>query len=133
MFKIKEIKLVLIELPFSKKKYPWALMTLHDVRAFAQFTIEGPFWSWFYGSWIYNYLCNQCLSPLMLWVRIPIRWDVLDTTLCNKVCQWLAAGEWFSPATPVSSTVKIARHEITEILLKVALKTLTLTLNLQSC
>jgi len=27
--------------------------------------------SWSYGSWIYNYLCNQCLSPLMLWVRTP--------------------------------------------------------------
>jgi len=24
----------------------------------------GPSWSWSYGSWIYNYLCNQCLSPL---------------------------------------------------------------------
>ena len=24
-----------------------------------------------YGSWIYNYLCNQCLSPLKLWVRTP--------------------------------------------------------------
>jgi hypothetical protein len=22
----------------------------------------GPSWSWSYGSWIYNYLCNQCLS-----------------------------------------------------------------------
>jgi hypothetical protein len=22
--------------------------------------IEGPSWSWLYGSWIYNYLCNQC-------------------------------------------------------------------------
>jgi len=27
--------------------------------------------SWSYGSWIYNYLCNQCLSPLTLWVRTP--------------------------------------------------------------
>ena len=27
---------------------------------------------WSYGSWIYNYLCNQCLSPLMLWVPIPL-------------------------------------------------------------
>jgi hypothetical protein len=26
---------------------------------------------WSYGSWIYNYLCNQCLSTLTLWVRIP--------------------------------------------------------------
>ena len=25
-------------------------------------------WSWLYGSWIYNYPCNQCLSPLRLWV-----------------------------------------------------------------
>ena len=24
---------------------------------------------WSYGSWIYNYLCIQCLSPLTLWVR----------------------------------------------------------------
>ena len=28
-------------------------------------------------------------------------WGVLDTSLCDKVCQWLAAGRWFSP---VSST-----------------------------
>ena len=26
-----------------------------------------------YGSWIYNYLCNQCLLQLMLWVRLPLR------------------------------------------------------------
>jgi len=23
-----------------------------------------PWWSWSYGRWIYNYLCNQFLSPL---------------------------------------------------------------------
>ena len=40
--------------------------------------------SWSYCSWIYNYLCNQYISPLKLWVRIPI--GVLDTTLCDKVC-----------------------------------------------
>jgi hypothetical protein len=27
--------------------------------------------SWSYDSWIYNYLCNQCLLPLTLWVRTP--------------------------------------------------------------
>ena len=73
------------------------------------------------GSWIYNYLCNQCLSPLMLWVRISIR--ARCTTLCDKVCQWLAAGRWISPGTPVSSTNKADRHDIIEILLKVALST----------
>jgi len=25
-------------------------------------------WLWSYGSWIYNYLCNQCQSPLKLWI-----------------------------------------------------------------
>ena len=46
---------------------------------------------------------------------------VLDTTLCDKVCQRLATGRWFSPGTPVFSTNKTYRHFITEILLKVAL------------
>ena len=54
-------------------------------------------------------------------------WDVLDTTLCDKVCQWLAAGRWFSLGTSVSSTNKTDCHHITEILLKVAFNTITLT------
>ena len=33
----------------------------------------------------------------------------------------LADGRWFSPDTPVSSTTKTGRHDIAEILLKVAL------------
>ena len=33
---------------------------------------KGPSWSWLYGSWIYIYLCNQCLSPLILWVRTSL-------------------------------------------------------------
>ena len=48
------------------------------------------------------------------------------TTLCGKVCLLLAAGWWFSPGTPVSFTNKTERHEITEILLNVALNTNTL-------
>jgi len=27
---------------------------------------KGPSWSWSHDSWIYNYLCSQCLSPLNL-------------------------------------------------------------------
>jgi hypothetical protein len=84
--------------------------------------IRGPSWSWSYASWIYNYLCNQCLSPLSYEFE-PRSWGgVLDTTLCDKVCQWLAIGGEISPATPVSSTNKTDRHDIAEILLKVALK-----------
>jgi hypothetical protein len=50
-----------------------------------------------------------------------------DTTLCDKVCQLLAAGRWFSQRTSVSFTYKTYHHDITEILLKVALNTITLT------
>jgi hypothetical protein len=35
----------------------------------------------------------------------------------------LAHGRWFSPGTLASSTTKIGRHDIAEILLKVALNT----------
>ena len=52
------------------------------------------------------------------------RRGVLDTTLCDNVCQWLAAGRWFSPGTLVSFTNKTDHHDITEILLKVAVNTI---------
>ena len=42
----------------------------------------------------------------------------------DKVYQLLAHGRWFSPGTPASSTTKIGRHDIVEILLKVALNTI---------
>ena len=54
----------------------------------------------------------------------PTRRSVLDTILCDKVCQWLATGSWFSQGTPVSSTNETDSHDITEILLKVALSTI---------
>jgi hypothetical protein len=88
-----------------------------------------PSKSWSYGSWIYNYLCNQCLSPLTLWVQIQLRRGVLDTTLWDKVCQWLTVSRLFSPYTPVSSTNKTQRHDITDILLKVELNTINLNPN----
>ena len=47
---------------------------------------------------------------------------VLDTILCDKV--YLRQVTWFSTGT---STNKTDRHDIIEILLKVALSTITLT------
>ena len=44
------------------------------------------------------------------------------TDVSDKVYQLLAYGRWFSPGTPASSTTKTGRHDIAEILLKVALK-----------
>ena len=51
-----------------------------------------------------------------------------NTTLCDKVCQWLATGQWFSPGTPVSFTNKTDHQDIAEILLIVVLNTITPTL-----
>jgi hypothetical protein len=53
--------------------------------------------------------------------------DLHDIIVCDNVanvCQWFAVGRWFSPGTPVSSTNKTGRHDITLILWKVALRTI---------
>ena len=102
---------------------------LHSFEQASWYTylLNVPSWSWSYCNWNNNYLHNQCLSLLTLWFRTSFMAGVLDTSLCDKVCQWLTAGQWFSPGTPVSSTNKTDRHDITEVLLKVALSTITLT------
>ena len=46
------------------------------------------------------------------------------TAASDKVYQLLAHGRWFSPGTTASSTTKTGRHDIAEILLKVALNTI---------
>jgi hypothetical protein len=66
-------------------------------------------WSWTCGSWIYIYLCNQCLPTLKLWVRI------LFMARCTRYnIMWSSLS--------VFSSNKTDLHDITEILLKVALK-----------
>jgi hypothetical protein len=47
----------------------------------------------------------------------------------DKVYQLLAHGRWFFPGTPASSATKTGRHDITEILLKVALSTTNQSIN----
>jgi hypothetical protein len=36
---------------------------------------------------------------------------VLNTTLCDKICQSFATGQWFSQGTPVSFTNKTERYD----------------------
>ena len=38
---------------------------------------RGSSWSWPYGSWIYNYICNQYILPLTLWFRIPLSHNIM--------------------------------------------------------
>jgi hypothetical protein len=51
----------------------------------------------------------------------------------DKVYQLLAHGRRFSPGTPASSTTKTGRHDIAEILLKVALNTKNQSWTLEWC
>jgi hypothetical protein len=57
------------------------------------------------------HLCNQCPSPLMLCIRIPFRQGVLDTTLCDKVCQWLVQDGGFLRFPP---PIKLTTRNIVE-------------------
>jgi hypothetical protein len=47
----------------------------------------------------------------------------ISSLLTKHYTAILAHGRWFSPGTPASSTIKTGRHDIAEILLKVALNT----------
>ena len=47
----------------------------------------------------------------------------------DKVYQLLVHGQWFSPGTPASSTTKTYRHDLAEVLLKVALNTINQSMN----
>jgi hypothetical protein len=80
---------------------------------------EGPSCPWSYDSWFtttytisaYHHLCCEFESR----------------SLCDKVCQWLVTGRWFSLGPPVSSTNKTDLHDIADILLKGALDTIKQT------
>ena len=65
---------------------------------------------------LYIYFCYLDERP----PHIP---NLNQTTLYDKVCQWLATGQWVSPGPPVSSTNKTDCHDIAKILLKEALNT----------
>ena len=45
--------------------------------------------------------CNQCLSPLTLWVWNPFRHGVLNTSFCDNVCRWLQ----FPPPIKLTATI----------------------------
>ena len=60
-------------------------------------------------AWVHARLCKKGCTRL--------------AAASDKAYQLLAHGWWFSSGTPSSSTTKTGRHDIVEILLKVALNT----------
>ena len=106
------------------------------IKSIYQTTTTSNIWSCFFlageslilhntlSIWLWLNLCIYFISLLSKFLS----WrGVLDSILCDKVCQSLATGRWFCPGTPVSSTNKIDRHDIAEILLKVALNIINQT------
>jgi len=71
----------------------------------------------FEGPWVCARLCNLQKRCTRL------------TAANNIVYQLFAHGRWFSPGSPASSTTKTGRHDIAEILLKVALSTKNQSIN----
>ena len=64
--------------------------------------------SWSYGSWIYNYLWNQFLSPLKFWIWIPLtarctRYNINLVTDLRKVGGFLRVILRFPPPTRLTT------------------------------
>jgi hypothetical protein len=82
-------------------------------------------------SWVVG-LANNSYKPITntVWVRARLcklqKRCTRLTDASDKVYQLLVHGRWFSPA---SSTTKTGRHDIAEILLKVALSTIKIKSN----
>jgi hypothetical protein len=85
-------------------------------------SVEGPLWLWSYGSWIYNYLSNQCLhvSPLALWVRIPlqqifrviVRVTVFNATFNNiSIISWTVAVSFIGGGNRCSQRKPLTYHK----------------------
>ena len=85
---------------------------------------KGTSWSWSYCRLIYNYICNHCLSPLKLWVRIAIMGMLTRYNTMWQICQWLTTDCGFLRLFRLMPD-KTVRQNIAEILLKVALNAIT--------
>jgi hypothetical protein len=87
--------------------------------------LRGLSWSSSYGTWIYNYLCNQCLSSLTLCVQA--RCTIIQHYVIKFVSDLRQVGGFLRVLRfPLDTNIgnKTDRHDITEILLNVALSSI---------
>ena len=90
--------------------------------------MRGLSWLWLNGSWIYNYLCNQLPSPLIVVGSNPAHGEVhsIQIYVIKFVTDFRQIGG-FLRVLQFPPPIQYDRHEITDILLKVVLNTITLT------
>ena len=106
-----------------------SISTIVSIKAVSHTAIRGVFLSLFlaFFSFLFEFITInkylirhiECGSLFIIMTWLHSNW-IFETTLCDKVCQWLVTGRRFSSDNPISSTNKTDRHNITEILLKVA-------------
>ena len=90
-----------------------------------------PLFSFIYVETHWQPIAHGATVVVIVWyleLQLPMQSVPINTSVVIQHYAIFAAGRWFSPGTPVSSTNKTNCHDITEILLKVALNTITLTL-----
>ena len=70
----KDVHITRIFIQFSQNYGLLNFIHFYDIsNTFYMYILYRPkssSWSLSYSSWIYNYMCNQCPSPLTLWVHI---------------------------------------------------------------
>ena len=82
-----------------------------------------PSWPWSHGSWIYNYKCTYTISAYHHWSEFESRSGRSVQHYVIKIYDRSVVFSGYSGC----STNKIDRHDITKILLKVALSTIKQT------
>jgi hypothetical protein len=114
-----------MEIALPSSHYIYEIVWINVVKlywfGFSPFNSQRPSWSLSYGSCIYNYMYNQCLSALNLWVRIQLmavctRWYSVSVTCYRSVVFF-----WYSGFLTNKSNL----YDISEILLKMTLNTIT--------
>jgi hypothetical protein len=109
------------EIGVKKKVLGWSPFKVMSVAH-----VIFPRWPIHYNtSSVFTSLVRDCWLPRACFFFMILASYTCATLLyCDLIIQLLAHGWWFSLGTPASSTTKTGRHDIAEILLKVALNTI---------
>jgi hypothetical protein len=83
---------ILVETTTCSYKISLLPVYLHCIVLCCTFKpMGGSSWSWSYGNWIYNYLCNQCLSPHDVVISNPVQ------ARCTSLSMTCDRSAWFLP------------------------------------
>ena len=116
-FHLRKVRLnkVLYMKMLRKRCLKTVIFVLESPWKVLEFAQQKSIWTLTYAISAYHYWCCEFESR---------SGQGIQHYVIKFVCQWLVTGLWFSLGPLASSTNKTDRHDIIEILLKVALKTI---------